>query len=362
MVTPRAIILHIGLPKTGSTTIQQFLYVNQRRLAEQGYAFLRSLGQPNNTGLVLHCRNFGRAASERRSLRYRKGIRSEADLASYRKTLEVALEGEVSALPGSLGTIVMSCELCARLHDDEIRRLQALLAPFASSIEILLYLRGQDDVIRSSYTTTLRVGHSVSFSKWIDKEIGKDMYRYADLIARWAAVFGEEALKVRLFRKDLFKEGDLVADFCDAVGVGERACFDQVSPRNQSLRHGVQRLLRAFNEHYPKRPGEGALRALAILTTVMRREAFVGQGASLEAKTANEILDAFQAQNAQVRDDRFPDLEELFPRKLDQPARRADDAEEILLACRFMYEAIVEGIRVEAKKGRKRQLLEQPGE
>jgi len=104
----RNIVLHIGVPKTGSTTIQKFLTENSGRLPAMGYAYLKSLGQPNNTGLVLHCRNFGRAASERRTLRYRKGIRTESDLSAYRSKLERALASEIAALPPSLGTIVMS--------------------------------------------------------------------------------------------------------------------------------------------------------------------------------------------------------------------------------------------------------------
>ncbi len=349
----RQVILHIGLPKTGSTTIQQFIHANRRVLADQGFAYLKSLGQPNNTGLVLHCRNFGRGASERRSLRYRKNIRSEADLIGYRRKLEAELAAEVAALPSSQETILMSCELCARLQDSEVRRLQQLLAPVASSVRILLYLRGQDDVIRSAYTTTLRVGHSVSFATWVRKEAGMLMYRYADLIARWSDVFGGEALNVRLFRKDRFKDGDLLTDFCDAIGLADCSRFARVESRNQSLRLGVQRFLRAFNEHYPKRPGEGALRAVGILTTVMRRAPFVGPGASLDAETANEILETFQDQNESVRRARFPELSELFPRKTGQASSAADRREEATLARRFMYEAVLEALRQDLKARRK---------
>ncbi len=352
----RNIILHIGVPKTGSTTIQKFLTENADRLPEMGYAYLKSLGQPNNTGLVLHCRDFKPRVKTGRDLRYRHGIRSEADLAHYRQKLEAELAAEIAGLPESIHTIIMSCELCARLEENEIQRLKQVIAPFASTIKILLYLRGQDEIIRSSYTTTLRVGYSGSFDRWIEDEMEKDMFEFDRLLDKWSRVFGEKQLIVRLFRRDLFKKGDFVQDFCDAAGLKNISKLKEIGPSNQSLYTSVQRFLREFNVNFPARPSDGALRSLKLFMSVLNRDTYAGRGETLEALTANEILDHFARNNEAVRKRWFPEVVPLFPQKADSASAPRDEQAELKIVWQLMYETIVECIRMEEVMEKRKRL------
>ncbi len=347
MILARNIILHIGVPKTGSTTIQKFLTENAERLPAMGYAYLKSLGQPNNTGLVLHCRDFKARAKTGRDLRYRHGIRSEADLAGYRSKLEAELAAEIAALPENVETVIMSCELCARLEENEIQRLKALIAPFASSIKVLLYLRGQDEIIRSSYTTTLRVGYSGSFARWIEDEMEKDMFQFDRLLGKWARVFGENALIVRLFRRDMFKNGDFVQDFCNAAGFKDISNLSAIGPSNQSLYTSIQGFLREFNVNFPARPSDGALRSLKLFMSVLNRDTYAGRGETLDSTTANEILHYFAKNNEIVRKKWFPEIAPLFPLKADSEAAPRDEQAELKIVWQLMYETIVECIRME---------------
>ena len=45
-------ILHIGIEKTGTTSLQEFFILNQNILLSQNYKITHSLGKINNSGLV----------------------------------------------------------------------------------------------------------------------------------------------------------------------------------------------------------------------------------------------------------------------------------------------------------------------
>ena len=45
--------LHIGVEKTGTTSIQKFLYLNRALLNQNGYQLTDSLSKPNNTGITV---------------------------------------------------------------------------------------------------------------------------------------------------------------------------------------------------------------------------------------------------------------------------------------------------------------------
>ncbi len=55
----RRCVLHIGLEKTGTTTIQNRLASNRERLLERGILYPRSAGRSNHLHLVSACLDFG---------------------------------------------------------------------------------------------------------------------------------------------------------------------------------------------------------------------------------------------------------------------------------------------------------------
>ncbi len=51
MVFSLKAIVHIGTEKTGTSSIQMFLYKNRKKLIKSGYHFLQSAGKTNNWAL-----------------------------------------------------------------------------------------------------------------------------------------------------------------------------------------------------------------------------------------------------------------------------------------------------------------------
>lgn len=48
----KTIYLHIGIEKTGTTTIQKFLHLNRENLTKFDFAYTKSTGLQNNRKLV----------------------------------------------------------------------------------------------------------------------------------------------------------------------------------------------------------------------------------------------------------------------------------------------------------------------
>ena len=99
----------------------------------------------------------------------------------------------------------------------EIVRLYDRLAPLYDRIRILVYLRRQDALALSAYNTALQAGETRALT--LSRITATTpYYDYLSLLQRWAEVFGEDALEVRLFDKAHLVSGDVVADCCEVVG------------------------------------------------------------------------------------------------------------------------------------------------
>lgn len=252
----RRAILHIGTEKTGSTSIQQFLSHGRRWLATHGFHHSKAAGSPNHVRLFSYAVDNPRLAF---------GASDRAEQGKLRRKLEIELAKECDAHPDA--TFLFSNEHChSRLFEaGEVARLKTLLDPLFDEVKVLVYLRRQDLLAVSLYSTLLKAGVS-SDEVLVTRPIAalpqhapeQDLYYdYQALLARWAAVFGDDALIVRRFEPASLVGGDIVADFCDAVGLP--APSREPARANESLRPEFQDYLRLLNRFlkvkhgYPQR-------------------------------------------------------------------------------------------------------------
>jgi hypothetical protein len=77
----RRIILHIGFPKTGTTSIQHGLAKARAGLNSNGFHFPESLGKSNQYFLEAYAQNLDRKLSTHTVL----GVHSESDLKQFRQ-------------------------------------------------------------------------------------------------------------------------------------------------------------------------------------------------------------------------------------------------------------------------------------
>jgi hypothetical protein len=241
----RRAILHIGTVKTGSTALQLWLSNNRKALAQHDYHYSRAAGGANHAALAAYAQD----DRTRDDIRANLGIKSAEDLKSFRARLAADLASEVR--DGGDRTFVFSSEfLHARLLSvPEIRMLHALLAPHFDEVSPVVYLRRQDKVLVSGYTTMLANGSAeaeIIANRLLDGASTKDLQLdYFATLGRWAEVFGADSLSIRLYDDMLRDSGSVVRDFCSHLGFEpEIRGRDAI---NVSLRPEYQEFLRLLN-------------------------------------------------------------------------------------------------------------------
>lgn len=317
----RKLTLHIGIPKTGSTALQAWFRLNRAQLMSQGVCYPVSPGLANHVLLpaavdasspwiaTMHPNEFGGLAPEVRISNFRKEWLSE-----------------MTSLPEHITQVVISTEYCAIMLTDvgSIQRLTDLLRPHFDDITIVVYLRRQDLHVASVFSERLRLGETDD-PRLPDPDLESiPLYDYASLLDRWASVFGERAIRPRIYERQELVGGDVIEDFLACAGIARPKDAVDAPEQNQSLsREGQEFLLRAARRMREQR-GEDFMGGLIWRTIAVEcTEAMPGQGWRAPRAEAEKYLAHFAAINEQVRARFFPERERLFSAEFSE-ARQAD--------------------------------------
>jgi hypothetical protein len=209
-------ILHIGCEKTGTTSIQNFLYENRNEMLDRhGILYPESLGKRNHTKLaIFSCepdKNLIRFLPNNRSIDYFR-----------RKTREDFIN-EVFGSPAE--TVIISNEwLHPRLKDPvEFDRLKSLLNEVVGETEIIFYVRRQDELAISLYSTSLRAGNyrAFRFPEIRSRQALPYFYDFYEIYKNWSNHFGKDHVSVRIFDRKRLTGNDVVRDFLSYLELGE---------------------------------------------------------------------------------------------------------------------------------------------
>lgn len=308
--------LHIGLAKTGTTAIQSYLADNRRILLEQhGVLFPRSLGHQLSSNLAAACQQSARPDD----LRKKRGLLTPAAVDGYREELAARLAEEIAGeRPERL--VISSEHFTSRLHSDaELARVESFLRPFARSIRVWIYLRRQDELIRSAYTTAVRNGGTSPFHWPGAGRERPDLY-FDRLLERWAGQFSHEAINVRLYDHTRLSGNDIVADFCEALALP----VDLARPgakSNASLDAQSLDFLRRFNSHVPYFSGDAVNRLRGDVNRLVDEYA-ERPSQAFNPAGADAFYARFAAGNRAVRQRFFRDYHDL-PEDLFEAPRQA---------------------------------------
>ncbi|HEX3665408.1 MAG TPA: hypothetical protein VHU23_09270 [Rhizomicrobium sp.] len=281
--------LHIGVEKTGTTSIQNFLAANRSALRARGVLYPLTPGAVSHLGLVAYALDDARVDGTRKVRR----LFDPAQIASFRGRFTRALDEEISTSGAS--EIILSSELLSsRLRSpSEIARLKSLCDRIARRTNVVVYLRNQVDFLVSRYTTIIQLGGREEFGVR-----GIAFGDYARLLDRWATTFGRGNLIVRRFEPQDFVDGDLLADFAAATDLGFKNLV-AVPRHNESLDAESLAFLRAINRGFPQKIAErvGSLRSAAV-AVLQRRQG--GTKFLIPPKLAGRIGTHFRASNEYV--------------------------------------------------------------
>ncbi len=246
-------MLHIGSGKTGTTSVQLMLDQNRDRLREYGLLYPRSPGHRRHVKLGLSVRS--EESLEKQVSWHRQRAASPEQF--QRQVLE-DLRAEIAA--AGLPRVLVSDEALYALPHDAIQRLRGFADTVARRTRIVVYLRRQDDHMRSRYQQVVKVGEVRRMAARVEQLDMSSTYDYHARLKTWQQAFEPDEFEVRRFERSAFLGGSLYDDFLDAVGFEDKP--DLVPPeraRNESLDAESVEFLRILNmyrvEHEGARPG-----------------------------------------------------------------------------------------------------------
>ena len=188
------IVIHIGLAKAGSTTIQWFLKDNEDALRAYlvDYAIVGRGRHPNHRNLSSEILDAPEYEHDR------GGLRSLADY--WRDALA--------------DTMIISAEQLEACDTNQALRFSELRRNDSEEIRIVMIIRDLISQTPSSYAQMVKTGQRVhSFDNFFKKRMQSSRVDQAWTAQQWANAFGWASLRVRLLAPDQLVNNDLIDDF-----------------------------------------------------------------------------------------------------------------------------------------------------
>ncbi|WP_257287525.1 hypothetical protein [Endozoicomonas sp. SESOKO2] len=194
----KKLILHIGTWKTGTTTIQNYLFNNSEELAKQGIIYSNSCS--NNTFLIhfFHSNNDNHVT-------VRNSSKGQNELFTNAKD-------EITKLiktTNNSKTLILSSEFLLDLSVSDIYGLKYYFKEYFDEIKVIAYIRHPALHASSAVNEQVKQGHYNIKTAFKYHSKPDEINR----VFRWVEVFGKESIKIIPFEKKSLKSGDLLTDF-----------------------------------------------------------------------------------------------------------------------------------------------------
>ena len=198
-------ILHIGMPKTGSSSLQQLLADNRESLAREGIVYpLTSPWPPGSHGEL--GRIFYRAYQKRKGLRRR--------LFEHLADRIRATEGDV---------LILSAEALSETdtRSEAASTIAEFLAGLGYELQVVAFVRPQAEFLNSKYAQVIRsLNTGDLFADWFEKQVAKPDMRYRKRFRQWSRL-PDGAFTPIPYSRPVLREG-LARCFFRVADLGDR--------------------------------------------------------------------------------------------------------------------------------------------
>ncbi len=299
--------LHVGLEKTGTTSIQKTLHNSRDRFEALGYYYPKQFAVGLNTLLAAMFLRDPMSRSNIRMLINQNGGSQD----SHIKTMNEALAEELKSVTAD--NIVLSSEFLGAGADHA--RLKAWCDDLAKETEVIIYLRDQCSFLLSYRSTYWKGGGTDEpFESFEEKTDFPFSMNVEAVLNRLEQVFPDR-VTVRIFHRDRLVNGGAVKDFIHCLGLGE-ADGDFAVPRsNESLSLVGAEFLKMVNHKIPRtRDGERNMARDRMIRDIGSIDGSGDFGKdALSPEQAAKIEAIFEAGNEAVKSRYFPEEDSLFP-------------------------------------------------
>jgi hypothetical protein len=287
------VILHIGGAKCGSSAIQAYLARNRDALAGRGLAV---------PGIAL---DFASDVTGEQIWFFEDAV-TAADLSRVGTKFR-ALLGAVER-EGFREVVVSAENICN--HPSLAPMLAETLSD--AEVRVVFYVRRQDDFLISSWQQW-NLKRFDSVESFLSARMGQDA-RWLTMITPWAEVFGDTQITVRPFLRSRLKNGDVIDDFFDVIGMSQDGLLPLAENANPSFDEALARLAHRVRDVFD---GPHDNRFYDVMARLLGQAAMKKGSASslLSLEARQEIMEFYTDENAGLKARFMPDLGAgpLFP-------------------------------------------------
>ena len=228
----RQVIIHIGMPKTGSTSIQHTFH-KIRGVMRHGSASLYYLPMPSpNHGKYI--RSFFSADASMVPLNSKLGL-SKDELEAFNRETETLLDKALQWHCNS--NVLISGEGIGFMDESDLLGLRDYLSAYFDSVRIVCYVRTPISYMQSAFQERVK-GRLGSFH-------ADELYKsYKKRFEKIESVFGESSCDFWKFDPKAFRSSDVVLDFCDRLNIELGQV--EINRVNDSLSLNALKLLFAY--------------------------------------------------------------------------------------------------------------------
>jgi hypothetical protein len=223
-----------------------------------------------------------------------KNLESRVAQETRKKELVKEFWNEIKSTNAKIA-VLSSEQLSSNLKSkEEIRSMIEWLLQFSEKISVIVYLRRQDDMFISSYSTEIKSGgvHICDPSKLKESNY---KYNFFAMLELWNSQNVE--INANFFKKDLLLNQDIVQDFKKQIGIKNLDFSSKPKNSNPSLDKKTFTFLRLVNKYLPPIGEKGWLRGnlQEILSGISLDEKIM-----LSHEQSIEIMSLFAESNKMV--------------------------------------------------------------
>ena len=306
------ITLHLGSVKTGSSSIQACLSEGSGWFRQGGWLVPEALKpRPSfDNHIVLpalfcderHRQRLGRLAGQGSS---------ETNAAFAERVHERFAQEIRRARRNGCDRMILSSEhLASRVtRTEQIGKLRRWLEHFGEVQRIVVFLRRQDELWYSLYSTRVKSGASVRFSTR-GPSVDNHIFNHRLMLEPWIDVFADTPMTALAFESEHFRSGSVVAVFLETLGIGQMA-LRMPDAKNLSLDPEALEILRRFNSVANRVVGRDRLRWVRASLIRWLSRGDDGNRLQLGSAQARAVLENFVDCNSWLAG-RFCDGEPFF--------------------------------------------------
>ena len=295
----KTLYVHIGMPKTGTTAIQNFCFENKKILNQKGYDYPK----------LPHI--YGDAIAKVRNGHFLVPEEFTSNPEVFRKNLDTILElfkkfPNIILSDEAIWTPVSKCKnMWKALKEEGIRN--------GYQIKSIVYLRRQDLYLSSIWNQYIKgKSETIPWAEFVKNPSWAGKMKYGTNLKYIVSVLGMENVIVRRFEPEYFVGGSIYADFLNAAGLEmtDEFVLSQYV-RNTKLAGNTHEIMRIINGMPGMDREKNKFFSKDVLLTFSDVSGAEYKTEMFAKDEAREFMQKYAAENQKVSD-MFFNGEELF--------------------------------------------------